>query len=515
MFKILVADDEKFIRKGILSILERNLDEPVKCIEAKNGIEALEKTAEETPDLIITDINMPGCDGLEFVKELQEKHVNTTVIILSGYENFEYAKRAITLGIKEYVMKPIKKSEFIELIKRYMTDIQQRQLKTQEEIERKIENNRIIEGVKKDFLIGLLKCSDNREAHQYLQQLKELKVNFEPQLCTCVVFQYEVSEENQEYMDFAAKNILDEYLSLESEDFLLNVTYSEGKIISIFKCSSPCAKNEERKKIIRKAGRLIREYGKVRVFAGIGDAAPGFEHLNRSLRHALRAVEYKIFDKGDILCAYEEIERGQEVRLPHLQVQDNMLELWGELNRIYGIGQTQAVMDLLKTRYNETMEFIRNRLTKKTAVSEREEIVYKEFSSCWTLDEMKQEIKKGLDKLEEVSQETGTINAHLMEQVIRFVDENITEELDLNIIAEKFHRSPGYISTMFKRYAEGGFNSYVTEKRIGIARNLLKDRSISIQEVAEACGYYNAKYFSVVFKKVVGQTPREYRENIS
>lgn len=71
MFKILIADDEKFIRKGIISILQRNLEEPVKCIEAGNGIDALQKAEQETPDLIITDINMPGRDGLEFVKELE------------------------------------------------------------------------------------------------------------------------------------------------------------------------------------------------------------------------------------------------------------------------------------------------------------------------------------------------------------------------------------------------------------------------------------------------------------
>lgn len=514
MFKILVADDEMFIRKGILSILNRNLDEPVKCVEAKNGIEALRKTKEEKPDLVITDINMPGCDGLEFVKVLKESHVRTTVIILSGHENFEYAKRAMALGIKEYVMKPIKKAEFIALIQRYMVDIRQQQQKSQEDILKKIEMNRIIEKLKKDFLIGLLKCTNNKEAHQYLEQLNELKLNFEPQLCTCVAFQYEVNDENQSYIDFVVKNILDEYLSLELEDFLLNVAYDDGKIISIFKCSSTNVRKGEWKKIIRRGCRIIQKYAKVRVFAGMGDVAPDFEHLNGAFRHALCAVEYKIFDKGDILYAYDEIEKEKEMQLPKLQEQDNILEIWGELNRIYKMGQTQAVMDALKSRYNETLKFIQSQMAKKAAASERQEIVYREFSFCWTIAELKQEIKKGLDKLEAVNKEMGTINACLIEQVIQFVDENITKDLDLAMVADQFNRSPGYISTMFKRYAEGGFNTYITEKRMGIAKNLLRTKRLPIQEVAEACGYNNAKYFSVVFKKTVGQTPREYRENI-
>jgi len=514
MFKILIVDDERFIRKGIRVILERNLSEPVECIEARNGIDALEKAEEETPDLIITDINMPGCDGLEFVRELKQKQVNSTVIILSGYENFEYAKQAIKLGIKEYVMKPIKKAEFIELINRYIKDIQQQHLKSQEEIERRIENNRIMEGVKKDFLIGLLKCSSNKEAHQYLQQLKELQVVFEPQLYTCIVFQYEVNQDNREYMDFVAKNILDEYLSLESEDFLINVTYDVGKNVSIFKTNSASSRSEERKKIIRQAARLVREYGQARVFAGIGDVAPDFEHLNQVLRHALQAADYKIFDRGDIVCVFDEIESGQPVSLKDLSSEPDVLEIWNDLNQIYSLGQTQVVMDALKCRYEETAASIRSKLAKRAVSWGSEDDFCKEFSLCWSLDELKQEIKKGLDELDQIKDERNNVNVQMIEQIIQFVDENITKEISLNLVADKFQRSPGYISTMFKRYSEDGFNSYVTEKRMEIARKLLKDSRTPIQEVAEACGFYNAKYFSVVFKKHLGLSPREYRENL-
>lgn len=514
MFKILIADDEKFIRKGICTILERNLTEEVCCIEARNGFEALDITERETPNLIITDISMPGCDGLEFVKKLKEKQVNTAVIILSGYENFEYAKQAMKLGIKEYVMKPIKKAEFIELVTRYMSDIKQQQLKSREEIERKIENRRIVERVKKEFLVGLLKCSNNEEASQYIRQLKDLKINFEPQLCTCVVFQYGINEDNREYIDFVVKNILDEYLSLKSEEFLLNVTYDTGKNISIFRVNKTEAGNEEQQKLIREAARLVREYGRVRVFAGIGNTAPDFEHLNSILRHALQAVDYKIFDSGDIICVYNKIVQGTEIELPRTPPQTNLMEIRNELNRIYGLGQTRMVMEALRIRYDETRDYIHNQLAKKAAI-DRKETVCKEFSQCWTLDELKQELKKGLTRLEEWKGESNAVNVQLMEQMVQFVNDNITNELDLNLMARQFHRTPGYISTMFKRYVEGGFNSYVTEKRMDIAKKLLRIQTTPIQEIAEACGYYNAKYFSVVFKKSVGQTPREYREYVS
>lgn len=514
MFKILIADDEKFIRKGIISILQRNLEEPVKCIEASNGIDALQKAEQETPDLIITDINMPGRDGLEFVKELKEKNVTTTVIILSGYENFEYAKRAITLGIKEYVMKPIKKAEFIDLIKQYIADIRQHQQNSKEEIVRKIEQQKMIEGIKKDFLVGLLKCTSNSEAHQYLQQLKELNLNFAPQLCTCVVFQYEVSEDNREYMDFMVKNILDEYLSLESDEFILNVSDDVGQLISIFRSSTAKTGNEERKKLIRQAARLIREYGKVRVFAGIGDVAPDFEHLGVVLGHALEAADYKLFDRGDIVCAYDEIEQNSvPVKLSDETRQSSkekrtFQSAWAELNRIYSCGQSPEVLSALRREYQAVCSYIESR----SMISGGAKSPCKGFSACWSLDELKQELKSGLESLGEQPERAVHSNQTFARQVLRYVDDHITDELDLNVVASQFNRTPGYISTMFKQYVEGGFTSYVTGKRIELACRLLKDVSIPIQEVAGACGFVNAKYFSVVFKKQTGCTPREYRE---
>ena len=101
-----------------------------------------------------------------------------------------------------------------------------------------------------------------------------------------------------------------------------------------------------------------------------------------------------------------------------------------------------------------------------------------------------------------------------MRQMLDFVDEHITEELDLNTVAEKFHRTSGYVSTLFKKYTSGGFSAYLTGERIKIARKLLEDSSIPIQEIGELCGYNNPKYFSVVFKKVTGETPRGYREKL-
>lgn len=506
MFKILVADDEQFILKGIVTILQRNLSEPADIIEAKNGFDALEKIKVGHPDLIITDINMPGLNGLEFVRAIKDMQVKAPVIVLSGYESFEYAKDAIALGIKEYILKPVKPEAFVTLVEKYIAKIKAGRQKVYTEIAAKLENRRIIEGVKMKYLMGALKSSSNSEAAGYQQQLRDLNVFFESRLYTCVVFQYDVNVENQDYIDFVVQNILAEYFLDKTDSFLMSVNYDVGYAVAIFKSGKADFTNSQQKALLRSAADLIQKTAKVRVFAGVGDVATDFTQLHRSLRNALSVTEYKIFERRDILCTYEEVESGNPIALNgHLAV-SQVLDVWNELNRIYSLGQNKEVVAALKSLYNQVMQYVSKRLSIK------EQNVYRDFAVFWTLDEVKREIKGQLERLDEVG-EDAVSNAQLMEEILHYVDEHITEELDLSIVAEQFRRSSGYVSFMFRQHTEGGFNSYVTEKRMEIAKKLLKDRKMSIQEVAEACGNFNAKYFAVVFKKNTGMTPREYRES--
>lgn len=518
MFKILVADDEKFIRKGIIAILSGNLKEEIEYVEARNGLEALEKSRTETPGLIITDISMPGCDGLEFIQRLKEINVNVPVIILSGYENFEYAKKAIKLGVKEYVMKPIKKNEFVELIHSYITDICQARERDREEYLRRSENTRIMEKLKRDFLLGLLKCTSSEEARNYLIQLEELGMRFDSHLYMCAAVQYRITPGNQEYIDFVVKNILDEFWGLHIDDGkVINVVYSSGIVVAIFEGDSQGALTGQ-KKLVQEAVKLLKQYCKTDVYAGIGDVAFDSVWLHVSLRHAMLAADYKIFEEGDTVCAYEELKKGSETEAPELVKrmkpigEINIFDMLDRYRKLAYSGKTRWVLKVLEKEYEEVQDYINLVMARKQNDKTVWDEKYKSFSHIWSVGEAGQELKERIELLKELYDDRGGINEALMRQMLDFVDEHITEELDLNMVAEKFNRTSGYVSTLFKKYTSGGFSAYLTGERIKIARKLLEDSSIPIQEIGELCGYSNPKYFSVVFKKVTGETPRGYRE---
>lgn len=523
MFKILVADDERFIRKGIVSILNKSLTLEVTCLEASNGLEALDAAREEKPDLIVTDISMPGLSGLEFISELKALNVDTPVIILSGYANFEYAKRAIKLGVKEYVMKPIKKPEFVELIQGYVDNIRLTEQRNSEEAIRRIENRKVMQKLKQDFLVGLLKCTSSEEAKQYLTQLRDVGMTFESRLYTCAVVQYRIDEQNVEYIDFAVKNILDEYIGMQTEEeFVANVLYASGQLVTIFEGSSREALMEPKKKIMRQAVQLIKEYCKVEAYAGVGEVAYDSLHLYKALRCALTAADCKIFEDGDCVKVYEEIPSDTKAEARHLaqkiksKTAPNVFEVLDGFQQLFIEARKKEDVETLRLEYEELQKAVdRQSWGRYEPDGSFTEETYKSFSECFTLSELKQELKARMKSLENKEvQETNLSNRKLMKDVRKYVDEHITEELDLNTVAEVFNRTPGYISTLFKRYDEGGFNNYINKQRIEIAKKLLEDRNIAIREIGEMCGYSNPKYFSVVFKKITGETPRMFREKI-
>lgn len=521
MFKILVADDERFIRKGIVSILNKGLSTEVVCIEASNGLEALKAAEEQYPNLIVTDISMPGLSGLEFIAELKALNVETPVIILSGYANFEYAKQAIRLGVKEYVMKPIKKPEFVELIQGYVDNIRLTEQKNSEEVIRRIENRRVMQKLKQDFLVGLLKCSSSEEAKQYLSQLRDVGMTFESRLYTCAVVQYRVNQENQEYIDFAVKNILDEYIGMQTENaFVANVLYTSGQLVTIFEGSSREELKEPKKKIMRNAVQLIRKYCKVDAYAGVGEVAYDSLHLYKAMRLAVIAADCKVFEDGDCVKVYEELENKSRMPRKHLaQKMKNKekasgFEILDGFQQMFNEARKKEDVETLQLEYTELQETVDRMLWGgQSKVEGLAEDAYKNFSECFSISELKQELKRRIECMQSMeTQVSASSNKELTNEIRKYVDEHITEELDLSTVAEAFNRTPGYISTLFKKYGEGGFNNYINKERIEIAKRLLTDRNIAIREIGEMCGYSNAKYFSVVFKKITGETPRTYRE---
>ena len=187
MYKLLVVDDEFNIRDGIVNAVPWDTCSVVVAGEAANGIEALEKVEATLPDIVITDINMDDMDGLEFAENLKQKYPHIKVIILSGYDEFDYAKRALQLKVFSYLLKPILPDELIRAVKDVIKEIQADTLLKEKvltlESEIKINREVLMERLLNDLVNGNVRQRDELKS-----RLSLVKLQMEQRRYLCLIF---------------------------------------------------------------------------------------------------------------------------------------------------------------------------------------------------------------------------------------------------------------------------------------------------------------------------------------
>lgn len=522
MFKILVADDEDVIRKGIIIILKRELDMEICYLEAENGIEALKLYKEHLPQIVITDIRMPFCDGLNFIKNIRETGYSPTFIILSGYADFEYAKCAIKLGVKEYVLKPIKKQELVALVEGYVKSLANEKQRIDEKFVRESENRKVAENVKQKLLKYLLDCADTEEAKRYLEELYDLGICFSENLLLCAMIQYHVNEENKDYIDFAVKNIADEVLTQEmGKNFLITVQYEPGRIVAVFEGLKRESMLLSVKQKLIKIYSLIHKYLHVNVFSGIGDAVYGSILLNKSFTYACEAANFKLYGNGSNVQLFSEIpvsmkqEQAELHKLLHPLESIKRAEVINAFERLISSPPSVQSLWAIENSYAQLIKTVDRQLGKYTSPGTKNVVQPLPFHELWSFMQLKQEINRYLSQVHEIACETkiDVSNKKLIIDVLQYIKENAAGDINLNIAAEKFGRSSAYMSALFKKGTGMGFNEYITSIRMNMAKQMLEDTGIPISEVSSLCGYLNPKYFSVAFKNVFGMSPAAYRQN--
>lgn len=503
MFRILVADDEKVTRKGIVTILKRGIKEEIEVLEAANGNEALDLVSNQMVHLIVTDICMPLCTGLEFVSKLRDNDEEMKVIIVSGYENFDYAKQALKLGVEDYITKPIQKEEFLGLVEKCLVSVKNKQQQAKYTYMEKRASEKVLVEVKNDALRNIL-LGEKMESS--LNRLDTLRLSLESNFYGIGVVEYERSEELEELEDFIVKNIVDEELEKRNLAAFISITMDHGKLALIFLLHSIKEKAELESQL-RRCAELVEKYARIKTVVGLGSVVYSVQELSKAFRESQLAGDFKIYNRGEKIIDFENLKNG---KIPDKQPLDfRKIEKENEKfiqDYFHNLLQEKASIQSLQYIRGEYFNLCKS-ISKKTGYA------CKDFSELWSEFNLRKEIKDMIQytsNIEVVTKESE--NSQIVEDIIDFTLQHVTEDIDLNFIADQFGRTPGYIGTLFRKSKEQGFNEFVTEERVQLAKNMLKDHRLSVQEVGERCGYHNPKYFSVVFKKVTGISPKTFQK---
>lgn len=519
MYTALVVDDEQELRQAIIESVDWEKAGFRVVGDAGNGIDALELAEKLEPDLILTDIKMPMMTGLELAKQVRELRPATQVVILSGYDDFGYAKAAIEYNIIGYLLKPISAAELsaeLENIRQKM-DKYFAKMRGAESDELSAKRLEITE-----FLLPILlgNGEDSPSEEVLRRRAAELGLFTPDASCSYAVIAAKFKDADlvtctgPSHIDFV-NNILRGYLAAES--FLVN-----GRIISLVRSDSDNLGDALRlpsRELVQNAGRMLGETCTI----GISRTFDKFSKCGGAYFEAITARRYTVDGGGPIRFItdqehssadeFETVEKSV-YKLEQLLKVGSPDELSSFLAALIGSnrhGLNYLVIQILATVYRTV-----------SAVSDNEALselmsgnpVYSRAALYDSEPNVQNDLKNLCMSARGIISRYQKENTELLcDNVVQIIDsEYQNESLSLTDISERLYVSPNYLSSLIKKYRKVNFTTLLTERRMKAAADMLLCTQMKILEIAEKCGYNDQHYFSYCFKKYYGTTPMKMRE---
>lgn len=535
MYKVLIADDEVKVCKLINNLVEWDQFGLEVAAMVHDGVSALQFIKEEKPDIVITDIRMPGYDGIELIRQAKELNPEINFIIVSGYRQFDYAHNAIKYGVEDYLLKPLKKTEFTNTLTR-MIKKREEAVKGQSETEDMKKRLHLDDKILKQAFLGKLMADSMvlKEDVTREEINREYHCGFIEGFYQGVIIKPDLPEENGDEQSYGllmekAGEITDKLLGDNFKECLV-MTSKEGIVCLVNDSFNRLQELRRYLKQIRGAITTMRDvFLNVRVTIGMGEAVEEVNKIPQTLAGARAAILNRLFEgTGHILFASNV---RKEALTPYEIIDTNFknkffnyieaLNSGGIASLIKEAGDRlscckeadgELILEVCREIY-EIFSFgiTKSYLSKKNLINQEE--YEKHFYRCITLQEvfcrMTQEIN---GKIDELNMDKKTADKKPIRMAKQYIREKYAQPITLEEVSSQIGFNSTYFSTLFKKETGQNFLEYLTDARIQAAKQLLSDTGRSVNQVAEEVGYIDLKHFAKVFKKSTGLTPSEYRK---
>ena len=543
MLKTFLVEDEVVIREMIKKMIPWEQYGFELAGEAADGEMALPLILKSKPDLLITDIKMPFMDGLTLCRLVKKELPDIRIVILSGYDDFNYAKQAISIGVEDYLLKPITKNAFIERLKEIHNRYEHE--KTQREYYEKfrLEMQEYEKNASRDFFETLVRA-DSDLAELY-RRADKLNLDIVAEAYNILIFTPDTSEGNynsyEECSDWEAEvqdKINTYFLNHPVAILFRHQVFSyailvKGQKDTIEKNTEECVK----------AIQDIMDQTERRTdwFIAVGKSADRLSMLGHSYRTAVRANSFRYLYDGHILD-YQSLEAQKENpsdsrREDSVQLRNVNINALNPaiLQKFLSSGLAEEVDDFIRDYFNaigqEPMSSLvfRNYVVLNVRFSvlsflkklgcDDSEISGQEMENI--MDETGKTIEAAVDYCGKIlkkaialrDENAGDQNRSVLKLAVDFIDHNyMDEEISLNKAAHVANVSANHFSALFSQNMGQTFTEYLTDLRMSKAKELLRCTAMRSSEIAGEVGYKDAHYFSYLFKKTQGMTPSEYRK---
>ena len=531
---ILIVDDEQLIRQGLRARIEYLGIDVDEIFEAENGLMALRLQEEHPIDVVITDIRMPDMDGLELIQEMQKKNNQIKFVVLSGYAEFSYAETAIRLGVKAYLMKPVSNDDLKAAFDKAYKEMEQtasvrqevqmkkrmdreKQVYQQEKALNALFSSQEAGAVTREQLCKLCGYDEKMwaggaESVLYLAILHINKESFEHQRFRPV---------DHELVRFMIRNIFEE-IQAPCEKLLVNSLSDTRQMYGIFIGDDKKKLRMEVERIYLRMRSVLEK--KMGIYLTIGVSRCRSQLEGKETSEARQALKQRIIYGKANIYFYEDIRILGEQEFPVSQ--RHLLEQYIEHNEIFKVKNLvqeifseelvkkygSAYLRIMWIRILNLLLHHYERRGRNAAEIEKMLQNYNLLDRIQSLQEIRQKIIEMV--MECVSTESvADANARSkIQMAIGYIQEHFAENLTVNVLAEHYGMSPNYFSSMFKKEMSRSAVNYITELRINQARELLYHSELSVVDISKKVGYEDSQYFFRVFKKYLGMTPLQYRE---
>lgn len=452
MYKIIIADDNPLIRMGMKSMIRFKEMKAELVGEAADGNEVLEILKAVRADLLITDIRMPGKDGLYLIHEVQNNYPEMNTIIISAYHEFSYAKEAIRAGSVDYILKPINPEELNAAIQKAITYKKEREVQAY---------GREMGAIPSLILLRISEAEGEQELWKLFEAYPDVHIQKKEQ---SFILSFDGSVVSMERIcHILEMKFKQEYLygtAASSENVIFEELLAKAKK-DAGRCFLRKAKDDGKNRTIGKLSDSIKD---IAVLCKSGNPESAKQLCEQKLQEIL-------YSCGEDLSLWEK----------------SMQRFLGELLKL-DVNMVCGMSEILKKAGNQ-----------------EEALSYVSFK------ELEQELKDSIERLCAVYMIQRGSRTELVSSVQEWIENSYEEKISLAGIASDFHVSAPYLSKIFKEETGCNLNQYITDVRIEKAKDLLHNSNKKIAEIAELTGYEDVNYFIKVYKKNTGKTPTQDR----
>ncbi len=457
-YRVVIADDERGIREGLEDFIRNECPSFQVTGVFADGRQALDHLEAQGADILVSDISMPHMSGLDVVEQIKRAHPQLCVILITGYREFQYAKRALDLGVLHLVVKPVDFEELFRALQDAAAELERQKETALQEAERLLQDRDHMRTYLRLVTAGLLNA----------EILGRMGTAF-PQGASCARVCFRCVDEQA--LGAFGGSVWQDMCEIQDDQvdaYCLSEDETSAEFFVLFPAGHPEYAEQFQQEAVRNLQRAYRVTieASCRTYARLADIG-----------------EQRMEDVADALIS---------------SILDGR------------IADRDALTDVIvKTFHPDMFRQLLGALTKK--LREQYELDTYDLAAAWENGRLDgDKAAQVLGQAEELLLNHFLVSGSRIKKIREYIAEHCDSQLSLNSVAEAFSLNPNYLSQLFRRETGERFGYYVSKVRIEKAKQLLRDTDWDVRRVAEAVGYGGDEYFSRVFKDHTGMAPRQY-----